>query len=133
MVSKFGAPDGLCIRAGAVLKGLVSQSNEVHALTQSKSVDGLPEDRIHRFRAVQLNPHFSIDTLSSTKTVAKVSKEHNLEVLHIQMTNSHSRSGQTSAANNPRQIGIHWIPASAGMTMPILMFFGELLKHQQHS
>ena len=85
MVSKFGAPDGLCIRADAVLKGLVSHNNEVHALTQSKTVDGLPEERIHRFRAVQLNPHFSIDTLSSPKTIAKVSKEHNLEVLHIQM------------------------------------------------
>ena len=85
MVSKFGAPDGLCIRADAVLKGLVGHNNEVHALTQSKLVDGLPEERIHRFRAVQLNPHFSIDTLSSPKTIAKVSKEHNLEVLHIQM------------------------------------------------
>jgi len=85
MVSKFGAPDGLCIRAGAVLEGLVKHNNEVHALTQSKVVDGLPEERIHRFRAVQLNPHFSIDTLSSPKIVAKVSKKHNLEVLHIQM------------------------------------------------
>ena len=85
MVSKFGAPDGLCIRAGTVLKGLVGHNNEVHALTQSKFVDGLPEERIHRFRAVQLNPHFSIDTISSSKMIAKVSKDHNLEVLHIQM------------------------------------------------
>ncbi len=85
MVSKFGAPDGLCIRAGAVLKGLVSNGQEVHALTQSQSVDGLPEERIHRFRAVQLNPHFSIDTITSPKTIAKVSKEYNLEVLHVQM------------------------------------------------
>jgi glycosyltransferase involved in cell wall biosynthesis len=85
MVSKFGAPDGLCIRAGTVLKGLVENNQEVHALTQSPVVDGLSEERIHRFRAVQLNPHFSIDAISSPKTVAKVSKEHNLEVLHIQM------------------------------------------------
>ncbi|TFH07084.1 MAG: glycosyltransferase family 1 protein [Candidatus Thorarchaeota archaeon] len=85
MVSKFGAPDGLCIRTGAVLKGLVSHNNEVHALTQSKFVEGLPEERIHRFRAVQLNPHFSIDTLSAPKTIAKISRKHNLEVLHIQM------------------------------------------------
>jgi len=85
MVSKFGAPDGLCIRAGAVLNGLVGHGQEVHALTQSQVVDGLPEERIHRFRAVQLNPHFSIDTISSPKTVAKVSREQNLEVLHIQM------------------------------------------------
>ncbi len=85
MVSKFGAPDGLCIRAGAVLNGLVSHGQEVHALTQSQVVDGLPEERIHRFRAIQLNPHFSLDTISAPKTVAKVSKEFNLEVLHIQM------------------------------------------------
>jgi len=85
MVSKFGAPDGLCIRAGAVLKGLVEHKNEVHAITQSKIVDGLPEDRVHRFRAVQLNPHFSIDTISSVKTVARVAQKHDLEILHIQM------------------------------------------------
>ncbi len=85
MVSKFGAPDGLCIRVGAVLKGLVGHGQEVHALTQSQAVDGLPEERIHRFRAVQLNPHFSIDTVSSPKTVAEVSRKHNLDVLHIQM------------------------------------------------
>lgn len=85
MVSKFAAPDGLCIRAGAVLKGLVNHNNEIHALTQSKFVDGLPEERIHRFRAVQLNPHFSIDTLSSPKIIAAVSKKYDLEVLHIQM------------------------------------------------
>jgi len=64
---------------------LVGNNQEVHALTQSPEVDGLPEERIHRFRAVQLNPHFSIDAISSPKTVAKVSKEQNLEVLHIQM------------------------------------------------
>jgi len=85
IVSKFGAPDGLCIRVGAVLKGLVDHGQEVHALTQSQVVDGLPEERIHRFRAAQLNPHFSIDTVSSPKTIAEVSRKHNLDVLHIQM------------------------------------------------
>lgn len=85
MVSKFGAPDGLCIRAGAVIKGLVTNTHDTHAITQSKKVDGLPEEKIHRFRAVQLNPHFSIDALSSTKTAAEVSNKYNLEVLHIQM------------------------------------------------
>jgi glycosyltransferase involved in cell wall biosynthesis len=85
MVSKFGAPDGLCIRAGAVLKGLVTNNHDTHAITQSNKVDVLPEDKIHRFRAVQLNPHFSIDTLSSPKTVAEVCKRNDLEVLHIQM------------------------------------------------
>ncbi len=84
-VSKIGAPDGLCIRAVAVLKGLLSKNHEVHAITQSKKVEGLTEDRIHRFRAIQLNPHFSIDALSSPRTVAEVSKKYNLQVLHIQM------------------------------------------------
>ncbi len=50
MLSKFSAPDGLCIRTGAVLKGLANNNNEVHALTQSKFVEDLPEERIHRFR-----------------------------------------------------------------------------------
>ncbi|MGQ4912102.1 MAG: glycosyltransferase family 4 protein [Candidatus Thorarchaeota archaeon] len=85
MVSKFGAPDGLCIRAGAVLKGLVSRGHEVHAMTQSRHVEGLSEERVHRFRAVQLNPHFSIDSISSPKTIAEASREHDIEVLHIQM------------------------------------------------
>ncbi|MHA2201781.1 MAG: hypothetical protein ACXABN_18075, partial [Candidatus Thorarchaeota archaeon] len=74
IVSKFGAPDGLCIRADSVLKGLVSRGHEVHALTHSKHVDGLPEDQIHRFNAVWLNKHFSIDSFSSPKSIAKICK-----------------------------------------------------------
>lgn len=85
MASKFGAPDGLCIRAGAVLKGLVARHHEVHALTQSRAVAGLPEERIHRFRAVQLNPHFSIDSLGSPKMIAKTCQDHELDVVHVQM------------------------------------------------
>jgi glycosyltransferase involved in cell wall biosynthesis len=85
MVSKFNAPDGLCIRANAVINGLTKRSNEVHAFTQSKSVPGISEEKIHRFRAVQLNPHFSIDTVSSPKMIARLCQQHNIEVLHVQM------------------------------------------------
>ena len=85
LVSKFGAPDGLCIRAGQVLKGLTRLGHDVHAMTQSKRVDGLPPDHIHRFGAVQLNPHFSIDSLSAPKMIARLSRNFEIEVLHIQM------------------------------------------------
>ncbi len=85
MVSKFGAPDGLCIRAGTVLNGLTKRGHEVHAMTQSKRVDGLPTEKIHRFKAVQLNPHFSIDTVSSPKMISKICKENDIDLLHIQM------------------------------------------------
>jgi glycosyltransferase involved in cell wall biosynthesis len=85
MVSKFGAPDGLCIRANAVLTGLTKRNHDVHVFTQSKRVRGLPEERVHRFRAVQLNPHFSIDTITAPRTIAKQCQQHDIEVLHIQM------------------------------------------------
>ena len=85
MVSKFGAPDGLCIRTGAVIDGLTKQGHQVHAITQSMRVDGLSEEKIHRFNAIQLNPHFSLDTLSSPKMVAKICKKHDIDILHIQM------------------------------------------------
>ena len=85
MVSKFGAPDGLCVIANAVLRGLTRQNHEVHAFTQSKRVEGLPEERVHRFRAVQLNPHFSIDTVTAPRGISKQCREYNIDVLHIQM------------------------------------------------
>jgi glycosyltransferase involved in cell wall biosynthesis len=85
MVSKFHAADGLCIRANSVLKGLVERGHEVHVFTQSDTVDGIPEDQIQRFRAVQLNPHFSIDSISSVRMIAKECKRLNIEVLHVQM------------------------------------------------
>jgi glycosyltransferase involved in cell wall biosynthesis len=85
LVSKFGAPDGLCIRANAVLNGLTKRKNEVHAFTQSKSVTGISEERVHRFRAAQLNPHFSIDTISAPRMIARLSQKYDIEVLHIQM------------------------------------------------
>ncbi len=85
MVSKFGAPDGLCIRAGEVLKGLTKNGHEVHVMTQSKHVNGIPAERIHRFNAIQLNPHFSLDSLSSPKTIAQECEKQDIDVLHIQM------------------------------------------------
>lgn len=85
MVSKFGAPDGLCIRANAVLTGLIKRNHEVHAFTQSKIVHGLPIERVHRYRAIQLNPHFSIDSVTAPRTIAKLCQENKIEVLHIQM------------------------------------------------
>jgi glycosyltransferase involved in cell wall biosynthesis len=85
MVSKFGAPDGLCIRANAVLKGLIKRNHDVHVFTQSKRVEGLPDEKVHRFRAVQLNPHFSVDTITAPRTIAKQCQQSGIEVLHIQM------------------------------------------------
>ncbi|MDF1538809.1 MAG: glycosyltransferase family 4 protein [Candidatus Thorarchaeota archaeon] len=85
MVSKFHAADGLCIRANDVLKGLLDGGHEVHAFTQSKKVDGLPSKRVHRFSAVQLNPHFSIDSISSVRMIARESRRHKIDVLHVQM------------------------------------------------
>jgi glycosyltransferase involved in cell wall biosynthesis len=85
LVSKFGAPDGLCVRSGEVLRGLVRRGHEMHAMTQSQKADGLSEDRIHRFKAVQLNPHFSIDALSAPKMIVELSRKLGIDVLHIQM------------------------------------------------
>jgi glycosyltransferase involved in cell wall biosynthesis len=85
MVSKFHAADGLCIRANSVLKGLIERGHEVHAFTQSKEVDGLPTDRIHRYPAVQLNPHFSIDSISSVRMIAKQCQKNEIDILHVQM------------------------------------------------
>jgi hypothetical protein len=90
IVSKFGAPDGLCIRADSVIKGLVKRGHEVHALTHSKDVDGLPEEQIHRFRAVWLNKHFSIDSISSPGTITQICKKLDIDILHIQMNSGTS-------------------------------------------
>lgn len=85
IVSKFGAPDGLCTRINSVLTGLVNQGHEVHALTQSKQVDGIPVDQVHRYNAIWLNEHYSIDSFSSPRLIAQVCKKHDIDVLHIQM------------------------------------------------
>jgi len=85
MVSKFGAPDGLCVRANAVLKSLLERGHEVHAFTHSKKVEFLPSGRIHRFPAVQLNPHFSIDAIHTPRTIARECNRYGIEVLDVQM------------------------------------------------
>lgn len=85
MVSKFGAPDGLCIRANAVLTGLVKRNHEVHVFTQSKRVENLIPERVHRYKAIQLNPHFSIDSVTAPRSIARQCQESGIEVLHIQM------------------------------------------------
>ncbi len=93
MVSKFHAADGLCVRANDVLKGLLDRGHEVHAFTQSKEVEGLAPERVHRFPAVQLNPHFSIDSISSVRMIARECRRHKIDVLHVQMN-----SGSTEFA-----------------------------------
>ncbi len=85
MVSKFHAADGLCIRANSVLKGLIERGHEVHAFTQSETVGGLPEGNIHRFPAVQLNPHFSIDSVSAVRMIARECQKNQIDILHVQM------------------------------------------------
>ncbi|MFX1484454.1 MAG: glycosyltransferase family 4 protein [Promethearchaeota archaeon] len=85
IVSKFGAPDGLCIRVDSVLKGLVDRGHEVHALTPSKHVDGIPDDQVHRFDAVWLNKHYSVDSFSSPRHIVQICKEQDIDVLHVQM------------------------------------------------
>jgi glycosyltransferase involved in cell wall biosynthesis len=85
MVSKFHAADGLCIRANAVLSGLIEKGHDVHAFTQSQEVVGLPKEKIHRYPAVQLNEHFSIDSLSAAKMISQKCREYKIDVLHIQM------------------------------------------------
>ena len=85
MVSKFDAADGLCVRANEVLQGLVDRGHEVHAFTQSHRVAGIPSENIHRFRAFQLNPHFSLDSFSAIKLIAEKCQRHEIEVLHVQM------------------------------------------------
>ncbi len=88
MFSKFGAPDGLCTRANIVVKGLIEKGHEVHVFTQAKEVEGVPNEYVHRFRAVPMNPHFSLDSLSAPRMIAEVCKEHDIEVLHAQMNSS---------------------------------------------
>lgn len=90
IVSKFGAADGLCVRADSVIKGLVNRGHEVHALTHSKVVDGLPEDQVHRFRAIWLNKHYSIDSLSSPGAIARICRRIGIDVLHVQMNSGTS-------------------------------------------
>ncbi|MHA1653844.1 MAG: glycosyltransferase family 4 protein [Candidatus Thorarchaeota archaeon] len=92
MVSKFHAADGLCVRASYVAQGLTDRGHEVYAFTQSPDVQVIPPERVHRFRAVQLNPHFSFDAPSVPRLIAERSQELGIEIIHVQMN-----SGSTEA------------------------------------
>ena len=85
IVSKFGAADGLCVRAEAALKGLIELGHDIHVFTQSKRLEFIPSEKVHGFPAVQLNPHFSIDAIDSVRMIAKESQKYNLDLLHLQM------------------------------------------------
>ena len=85
LVSKFDAADGLCVRANHVLKGLVKRNHEVHVFTQSDKVEHLPQECIHKIPAVHLNPHFSLDSPSAVRMIAKECLRHRIDVLHVQM------------------------------------------------
>ncbi|MGY5854432.1 MAG: glycosyltransferase family 4 protein [Candidatus Thorarchaeota archaeon] len=87
-VSKFGSADGLCIRAQSVLEGLQERGHEMHAFTQAKHVENLSDERVHRFPAVALNPHFYIDSIGASKMIAKKSAELDIDLLHVQMNSS---------------------------------------------
>ena len=85
MVSKFDAPDGLCVRANAVLRSLLERGHEVYAFTRSKNVEFLPAERVHRFSGFGINPHFSIDAIHAPKAIAKECNSRGIEVLDVQM------------------------------------------------
>jgi glycosyltransferase involved in cell wall biosynthesis len=88
LISKFGAADGLCVRASHVLNGLVERGHEVHVFTQSKRIDSFPDDKVHTFRAVPINPHFFLDSPGAMRLIAEKSKEFELDLLHLQMNTS---------------------------------------------
>ncbi|MHA1781095.1 MAG: glycosyltransferase family 4 protein [Candidatus Thorarchaeota archaeon] len=92
MISKFHAADGLCIRATYEMNGLRKRGHEIHAFTQSKKGVPLTSEYIHRFSAVQLNPHISWDIPDAPKLIARVSRRLGIEVLHV-----HTNSGSTEA------------------------------------
>lgn len=85
MVSKFGIPDGLCVRANAVLKGLLDNGHVVHAFTHSKNVSLLPPERIHRFSGFQMNPHLSFDAPHTPRTIAQMCRRIGIDLLDVQM------------------------------------------------
>jgi glycosyltransferase involved in cell wall biosynthesis len=85
MITKLGAKDGLCIHARIVLKSLLDRGHDVHVFTQAKEVDFLPPDRVHKFPAIQLNPHFSLDSISAPKMIARECARYEIDVLHVQM------------------------------------------------
>jgi len=85
MVTKLRAKDGLCVHADAVIRSLLDRGHNVHVFTQSKNVDILPPDHIHKFHAVQLSPHFSIDSINAPKMIASKCQQNEIDVLHVQM------------------------------------------------
>ncbi|MFO7837847.1 MAG: glycosyltransferase family 4 protein [Candidatus Thorarchaeota archaeon] len=88
LISKFGAADGLCVRSQHVLNGLVTLGHEVHAFTQVTDVPNLPDSHVHTFPAVQVNPHFWLDSPRVGKMIADECKRNEIDVLHIQMNSS---------------------------------------------
>ncbi len=85
MLSKFHVADGVCSLANAYLQGLMSRGHEVHVFTHSPIVCGVPPDRIHRFHAVQLNPHLTLDTPGTVSLIAKTCRDLGVEVIHVQV------------------------------------------------
>jgi len=85
MVTKLGAKDGLCVHARIVLKSLLDRGHDVHVFTQAEHVDFLPPDHVHKFPAIQLNPHFSLDAISAPKMIARECARNEIDVLHVQM------------------------------------------------
>jgi glycosyltransferase involved in cell wall biosynthesis len=85
LVSKFGAADGLCVRAEHLLKGLIERDHEVHVFTQADSIEYIPESQFHKMSAVPLNPHLWLDSPSAMKMIARVCKKQKLDLLHVQM------------------------------------------------
>ncbi|MEM2143506.1 MAG: glycosyltransferase family 4 protein [Candidatus Thorarchaeota archaeon] len=85
MVTKLGAKDGLCVHADKVIRGLAQRGHLLHVFTQSKSRCSLRVNGIHRFRAFQLNPHFSVDAIDAPRTIARVCQDEQIDVLHVQM------------------------------------------------
>jgi len=92
MVSKFGAPDGLCTRVGIVVKELIENGHEVHVFTPSEKVDVVPKEHVHQFRAAHVNPHFSLDSLSAPRRIVEVCRDFDIDVLHVQMNSGTTES-----------------------------------------
>ncbi|MCF2137083.1 MAG: glycosyltransferase family 4 protein [Candidatus Thorarchaeota archaeon] len=123
MVSKFHAADGLCIRAIYEMIGLRKRGHKIHAFTQSKKGVPLASTHIHRFPAVQINPHVSWDAPDVPKLIAKESRRLGLEVIHV-----HTNSGTTEIMlplfkkNLPPLITTFHLAYADGSTLQRVMF-----------
>ncbi len=85
ILSKFHVADGVCTLANAYLQGLMMRGHEVHVFTHSPTVCDVPKERIHRFRAVQLNPHLTLDAPNTVSDIAKTCRQLGVEIVHVQM------------------------------------------------